>query len=546
MSRLFVFLLIFLLPAVIQNATLSAQKLVVEKLGSAINSDDYDEISPVLSGDGKTLFFTRVGSPDFKKNLLLNGQDLAYSIPEKYDFYLNQVYSWIVGKKIENPEKSPFNQDIWMVKSIDLEEQNLIHPGPPVNNALPNSLCSTTPSLHEYVVINQFFPDGGMDAGFSVVRKLDDTMWTFPEPIFIEGFDVSGSSVSLTMSADGEVLIMAFGGNEGYGSHDLYASFKIDFNHFSKPVNLGSDVNSPFRETTPTLSSDKKVLYFSSNRSGNSDLYFVRRLDDSWQKWSSARKFVAPINSPSDDSQPHFNTATGYLYFTSKRDGSSDIFRVKISEPKAQNVTIKGRILNSNTKELLPASIHVYDVGQTENLYAFASPNGYFSFQVAPGQDMKILADKNGFSGVPELVFLSEEYYREELEIILLMDPLSPGAQITLNPVYFERSKPEIKEESFVELNNLVNLLNRFPDISISIEGHTDNVGPQELLKKLSEDRAQAIRQFLIKKGISGHRVIARGFGAERPLNENLTEEERAKNRRVEIRVIAGQAVEGK
>jgi len=128
-------------------------------------------------------------------------------------------------------------------------------------------------------------------------------------------------------------------------------------------------------------------------------------------------------------------------------------------------------------------------------------------------------------------------YFFKEPEFDLTVDPLKENGMISLDPIYFEQSRAIILPQSFGELNRLAEILQNNPGISIQIEGHTDNIGEWESLQKLSEDRAAAVGDFLVEKGIERGRIATRGYGASMPVNNNMNEEQRRENRRVEIRI---------
>ncbi len=184
-------------------------KLTLEKLPPPINSSAYDEITPVLSYDGQTLYFTRVRYPDFDRTLEVEGRNIHLSLSESQYFrYLAEIYSRIAGYPIKEAMHSDFNQDIWIAHFKKEQFQALSHPGPPLNNALPNSICALTPIENSFVILNQFLMGGGMDQGFSIIQKEKEG-WQFPQPMEIENFYTEGNSVNVTMSPDGAVLIMS-------------------------------------------------------------------------------------------------------------------------------------------------------------------------------------------------------------------------------------------------------------------------------------------------------------------------------------------------
>lgn len=197
----------------------------IEKLPAAINTIEYDESSPVLSQDGLKLFFTRTADPDFE-SAIPDGQGkwVVANKDEQYQHQLSEIYSEIAGTKILNPYTSNLNQDIWMSYIVNDSVQTPIHPGYPINNALPNSLVSTGMSSDEYVLINEFHPDGSMYAGFSRVHMGEDGH-TYPEPMYIYGFNIDHSDVNMTMTPNGHELILSINGPESEGMNDLYVSF---------------------------------------------------------------------------------------------------------------------------------------------------------------------------------------------------------------------------------------------------------------------------------------------------------------------------------
>ena len=518
-----------------------SQQFTVEALNDQINSKKYDEISPVLSLDGKTLFFTRVGSPDFEHTLKINGIDLSNTLNSTdYKKELSSIYSKIAGRKVLNPEGSEFNQDIWIAESVKKDFEKIIHPGFPINNALPNSVTAITPNGNEVIVINRYHESGGMEKGFSVSRKTKDGSWTFPKSMNIQNYFNTNSDVNLAMSPDGNICILSMQRPDSYGENDLYVSFKTGFNEWSEPKNLGGKVNTSKRETTPFISEDTKRIFFSSNRResiGGNDIYFIERLDDTWENWSVPFRFVAPLNSEADDSQPYFNSATGYLYFTSTRNGSSDIFRARLAPPNPVFVTIKGKIINTKTNQTMPGKILFAPEGEEHLQTVYVSDDGTYEMSVPKGKKINLIAEIPGFINQEESVSFRKDYiYYKEYEVNFEIEPMEVDAKVELKPIFFERSKAVVLEKSYAALDELADFLNENWNVYIRIEGHTDNRGDKNALQQLSDDRANAIKNYLVqKKFVQPLRIETIGFGAKKPLNNNSTDELRAKNRRVEV-----------
>ncbi len=511
---------------------------VLEKLPPSINSS-FDEITPVPSRDGRTLYFTRVGFQNFDHTLFIDSVDMSIKLsPERYPATLADVYSQIAGRRISNPEQSAFNQDIWIARGDSFDFSVVEHPGYPLNNALPNSMVTLTPDPNAFYVINQFQRNGNMDRGFSLVRRTQDSIgWSWPKPIEITDYYTITSDVSLTMSFDGKILILSAIRSDSRDM-DLYVCFRQGENKWGPPQHLGNVINSDSRETTPFLSEDNETLFFSSARSGGvggNDLYMSKRLDDTWKNWSPPALLFDPMNSTFDESQPYFNMTSGFLYFSSKRDGNSDIYRVRIAPPQATELEVVGRVINSRTRELIQnARVYYGASGEPHNV--LSASDGTFRLKIPKGVKFDLVPEKGGFTGQPaDILYRRDYYYFREQYVDLLLDPLEVNAKIELRPIFFQQSKAIILEESLGELDRLASILLETPTLHIRIEGHTDNIGKAEDLLLLSEQRAEAIRDFLIQKGCASSRMETKGYGAKVPINQNDSEELRAKNRRVEI-----------
>lgn len=530
-------LLFFLCQTVI---IFGQNKLILEKMSAEINSAMYDEISPIVSYNGQTIYFTRVGHPDFDKTLEVEGKNLFLSLsPKQYDNYLAKIYSSISGQTVRNATSSAYNQDVWIASLENNEFQSLTHPGPPLNNALPNSICALTPEDDSFILINQFLPGGGMKEGFSKIKKQGDN-WLFPKPVQIENYYTNGRNVNVTMSPDGEVLIMSLEREKGNGRNDLYVSFKNGVGGWTEPMNLGKKINSKFSEDTPTISEDKKTIYFSSNRTnamGGRDIYRSRRNSENWADWTIPRRFIAPINSNRDDSQPFFNDRTGYLYFTSNREGSSDIYRVKVATPKKEEVIVKGKIINANTKQAITAKLFYGPTDLEHYLRFFNSKDGTFEFRMPQGETYKITAELRDFIATQEVLTVNKGKYQPTQHIVIEMTPISENTEIKLDPIYFQQTESIILESSYPTLDYLTTLLEENQKIHIKIEGHTENIGEADDLFALSEARAFAIKRYLMDKGIDSARLATKGFGGSRPAKQTINTVAQEKNRRVEIRI---------
>lgn len=538
------------------------------KLPWPVNTPDLDEICPVVSYDESKLYFTRVADPNCEKTLIIDKKDIYMTTTE--DFYfekLREVYSQLSSGKVENPLLSGFNQDIWFTNINNDNTDAIFHPGYPINDVLPNSICSNYGKSNTFIVLNQFAPEGGIGKGFSVTRR-EGEFFTFPTPITIDNFNVTAADVNVTASIDSSVLILSLFDKKGFGEMDLYVSFRIGTDHYSEPINLGQDINTIYRESTPMLTHDIKRLYFTSDRTGGyggKDIYFTDRKDFTFTKWTTPVKLNPPVNTPFDDSHPHLMKNGNGLFFTSNRDGSSDIFkamlnRVNISEP----LLIKIKIINGETGRPSPGEILWGDAYQLERPGYFRSKDGLCSYKFYENKPVAFKAINRNKSSAEIILDLQELINLQKsdhtLELILLEEVSNPvpkinnqisdnklnyiseaeiGSKVQLNNIYFEKTKPSVLPQSYPSLGRLADILKTQKDLIIKIIGHTDNVGDKDALMKLSKDRADAIKMFLVDKGIPSARVYTAGYGDTQPITTNDTEENKSKNRRVEIKILS-------
>ena len=166
------------------------------------------------------------------------------------------------------------------------------------------------------------------------------------------------------------------------------------------------------------------------------------------------------------------------------------------------------------------------------------SKNGRFFITVPQGKSLRLTATKPGFiSHEIDINYDPNAFYPDSQEVVLYLDPLMNDTKISLKPIYFERAKPNILKNSFKELDYLVEILKLHPEVSIRIEGHTDNQGSPSTLQTLSDQRAKEVQRYLIKNKISSTRIEAIGKGASTPISNNTNEAGRQLNRRVEVRI---------
>jgi len=333
---------------------------------------------------------------------------------------------------------------------------------------------------------------------------------------------------------------------------------------------MGTVLNTGFRETSPHISPDKKFLYFSSNRpggAGGSDIYVSERLNYSWLKWSEPVP-VAGVNSASDDSQPYFDPDAAFLYFSSKRDGSSDIYRQRqAEEPKLKKpLFVRGKIINAVTGQPVHSELFWGQHSSEDFLEYFNTYTGEFEITLTEYEPYKfqprkanhtaqrILIDprgmeKQGIDTLDLILYLQPKGFPDDVaqetdkknvrhSFTVTEDTLAGVETVTFYDINFVKGKSTILAKSRPALKYIHDRMMANTSMQILIEGHTDNVGDEAALINLSLQRAEAIRDYLVHKGISQERMQVAGRGATQALFKNSTEDGREKNRRVEITMI--------
>lgn len=477
----------------------------VINLGSNVNSKYY-EMAPYITPDGKKLFFVRADDPE---------NTLSPQTP---------------------------NQDIWFSKSLGNGMWDKAqHLGFPFNTSRYSSIIGQSSDCNTRYIKGYYKKGEFVKNGFSVSYLKEDG-WTDPR-----GFDVpkyekmqKSKTISNSISASNNILMMAFSEDASSDAHDIYVSILKD-GDWSKPLKLGPKINTPYSDGTPFLASDNVTLYFSSDKPGgygSADIYMSKRLDDTWQNWTDPVNLGPQINSNAWDA--YFTIPASGDYFYMIKDG--DLVKIKAKEEQKPNpvVLVRGNVLNAKTKEPIGTSISYFDLA-TGNELGIATSNpktGEYTIILPYGKNYSFKATQSGFYSVTENMDLSNVSSYKEINKNLLLSPIETGQVIRINNIFFETAKSILKSESFFELDNLVKLLTDNPAMEISIAGHTDNVGNDEYNNKLSKERAAAVVTYLTSKGIVANRLTSDGFGKNKPIADNSTDEGKSLNRRVEFTII--------
>lgn len=480
-------------------------------LGKNINSE-WSDLAPVISADGRILYFARSNHPENIPPIANN--DIWYSTLDADD-------EWTLAKPI----------------------------GAPLNNDSANFAISVSPDGNSLLVAHTYNPDGSpaRRGGLSITRRTAKG-WSIPKEQIIENYYNLASFGEFSLSPGGKVLVMAIEREDTRGAKDLYVSFRSPKGTWSAPLNMGNDVNTIGAELGPYIAADGLTMYFSSNGLpgyGNQDIFISRRLDSTWLHWSDPENLGPYVNGRFFDAYYTVSARGDYAYLVSS-DGTSfgaeDIYRIKLPQaarPKPV-ILVSGKVVNAKTKAPVEAEVlYEYLPSGLEAGIARSNPNdGSYKISLPAGSDFGFRAEAKGYYPVSEQLSTKELKEYAEITKDLLLAPIEEGEAIRLNNIFFDFGKSELRPESFPELQRLSVFLKERPTVTIELGGHTDNVGNDEANQKLSEERVQAVRVYLVEAGIAAARLKAAGYGKRKPIAPNDTEEGRQQNRRVEFTIL--------
>lgn len=495
----------------------AATVIKVENLGVNVNSD-LPELRPTVSADGNLLFFICENHPaNTKYNSVPNSQDIWFS------------------ERDENGKWS-----------------NAIHLGYPLNTMQYNAVYWISPDNNKILIRGAFRQGAFMGKGVSMCRLEESGNWSEPDMLMIRNYEKydRGRQSGASMLHDGRTLLLYMTPEKGGENNDLFVCFLSSDGTWTEPKSLGKKINLPdYDEMTPYMAADGESLYFSSNRPGglgDNDIYMTKRLDNTWQNWSDPVNLGSPINTDKWDAFFTLDAGGEYAYLTNTEGsyGESDIVRVKLLEKEkpAPVVLVTGNVYNLKTKQPLNASL-VYETlpdGDVAGNGASNAIDGSFKIVLPYDKNYSIRATADHFFAISEnlnLDSLVKAGYKE-IHKDLYLAPIEIGQVVRLNNVFFDFDKWDLRAESFVELNRVVQLLNDNPSLEIEMSAHTDSKGSDEYNFRLSDERARSVREYILSKGIAPSRIVSQGYGETKPVVPNDTDENRQLNRRVEFKII--------
>ena len=485
-------------------------------LGPNVNSR-YVDTHPVISPNGRTLYFARQGHPE-NVGGSRDPQDVWYST-----LISGKNKTWSLAKNLGTPINTPDD---------------------------PNGIASVSANGQSAIVINIYNRDGTVDPQGCSLSKRTRMGWTQPVKQDIKDFiNLDKEHVDFFLSTSGKALLMAVERPDGLGGQDMFVSFPVPdvSNTWTKPKNLGPNVNTAKSDFAPFLAADDKTLYFASEGRGGygkSDIFYSKRLDDTWTNWSPPRNLGPVVNSPDFDAYYTISAAGQDAYLVSSRNGidnSKDIFRISLAQAFQPEVVtlVTGRVLDQNTGKPVRAIIHYENLltGEEIGVTETDPTDGSYTIVLPSGVQYGYRAEAKGYIAEnANLDVTAKDKYSEQKQDLFLV-PFNVGQTVKMNNIFFQQSRYYLTTNSYPELARLIRIMKDYPTVEIKLSGHTDNQGDPALNLKLSQDRVNEVKKYLSSHGVNGGRITTEGFGDTKPIASNDQEETRMKNRRVEFTI---------
>jgi outer membrane protein OmpA-like peptidoglycan-associated protein/Tol biopolymer transport system component len=464
-------------------------------LGEAINTK-YHEYFPALTADGSTMIFSRV-------------------IDKNEDFFISQkdkIGQWGTAVPMTNVINTKnYNEG---AQSLSPDGMYLYFTG-----------CNRPDSFGSCDIYVSHKNGKTWDAPFNLGAAVNSSCWDSQPAI----------------SPDGSTLYFSSNRPGGFGGYDIWKTTLKDDGTWTKPENLGADINTSYDENTPFIHPDGQTLYFSSDGwpgFGNKDIFFSRLGAD--QKWTTPVNIGYPINT--------FNEETGLivtpdgqegLFSSNLKDGFGDLdlYRFKMpADAKPQRITyVKGTVRDKESHTPLESTVLVVDLKSKKKQYFdyTSKETGTFLAVMPIGGSYALNVSTDGYLFYSDHFELNDSINRNKpVELVVYLEKIKTGLNTTLKNIFFDTNKYELLPTSVTELATLVELLKQNPQVSIEIQGFTDDIGNNDQNLELSKNRAKAVYDYLVSHGVKQERLDFKGFGEAKPVASNVTEDGRQKNRR--------------
>lgn len=460
------------------------------------------------------------------------------------DFYFTSARNTTRKKYGWNEE--PF-LDIYKATNVGGVEKNEVLLKGDVNTKYHESTVTITADGKRLYFDRNDYHNGKYKKNEAGINQLNiyyaenvDGQWRDVQTAPFNSHDYSTSHPAL--SPDGNTLYFTSDRPGGKGKADLYKVAVAADGTFGEPVNLGDNINTEGKEGFPFVDANGTLYFASDGHLGMGGLD-VFAANANAASFGEVKNLGLGVNSSEDDFAYSYDPATEEGYVSSNRAGgmgSDDIYKIKKLE--FCDVILNVMVVDATTDQpIAGAQLDLFDNLENKLKSQTTETNGIGKITAACDQDHVVQAFKAGYESNAETVPSSKEGEKTIRIALRPIDDIIEGDLVKLNPILFDFDKHNIKSQAAFELDKLVQLMKKNPEMVIKVEGHTDNRGSDAYNLNLSDRRAKSTVQYVISKGIAKDRISGKGFGESKPAVDcgaNCTEEQHQKNRRSDFIVV--------
>ncbi len=566
-----------------------------QKLPIPINTVEFNEYAPTLSSDGKTMIFQSDRSGRWRLYEIKMKDDTTWTNPKSIqvinaydtrDIFVGYPFLTYDDKYLyfaSDMKGSYGSLDIFYCEKIDGKWSEPKNAGNQINSKGYEGSPSVSPDGKHIYYMMKRITDKKSEKCYKIYTcdKSDEGKWVNPhslkQPINYACEDAP------RIMYDGKTLIFSSIRKGGFGKFDIYKSMFIESVGWTEPENLDY-ANSEFNDRLITLTPNEEYAYYTNDDGFSDDIYYKKIpfkgrlkkkmiiagsiIDNETGEPIVAQlsitnvknnKIVTEVYSSEADGSFEVDLPEGFEYkIMVKKDNyimleqvidltiidieRTDLavkFDAKEYERTKKKAIIKGTIIDNETGEPIVAKLSITNVRNNKivtEVYS-SETDGSYEVELDKNEDYEIYASAKG-QIMDKPIKITDLDGPIKFSIPVKMHSILENTSFILKNIYFDTDSSNIKTESFVSLNQIVQLLKDNPNIKVEISAHTDNIGGYDYNINLSQRRATSVVDYLISKGISKEKLEAKGYGETKPINTNDTEDGRAKNRRVEFKIL--------
>ncbi len=522
-----------------QTLSQEPRRVIIQNLGDAVNSK-YDDYNPVFAHGDSALFFA--SRRPFEKSK-------------------------------RNPIDNKFNEDIYRSSLLPDGFASAVRLDKPYNTPSNDALVGISPDGNSLFIYR-----GNVDGGDIQVTSLkpEKGKWTKPRSVDRKLRSKDGET-SASLSPDGQELYYVSRNSKlTTGGKDILVTRKNEKGKWEEPRNAGKMINTPYDEEGVFVTGDGRFLYFASqghNSMGGFDIFRCERQDNG--AWTAPENMGYPVNTP-DDEVFYITDQSGLFgYYSAIREGGAgakDLYKVIflgsdkelitsledrlvagmgdkkrgfLSKPSLPHldtsIVLTGRVLDTigGEKPVLARLSFIDTEGVDEDIHAITSDSGIYVARLPKAKVYGVEINATGYLYFLDIVDLIGQDIDRQVVMDFFLKRIEVGTKVVLKNIYFETGKAILRPESYDALDQVFRFLENNPGMKLEISGHTDNTGSLRINQKLSRERAKAVVEYLLGRGIPEGMLVFEGYADTQPVATNDTREGRERNRRVEFKVLS-------